>query len=211
MILLGAAALLSHLVDQLHDRGKISRSSETNIIYRTLIYLFHTIDTVHFRIKNVAIKSKAVACFKTFNLCSVAKYRDLLIAVIILQDTTDRLNCIQILIISHITFVVKRRSTIRTAIRASKVYRNIKTDLTATKDILKEGVFFFKLYRIEGHQMLALHLILVVIELVLTLAVFDLGQGKSCLSAMLVLTRLLGQIKFNSYLLFDIIAGHVLS
>ena len=91
LVLLGAVHLLCHLVDEVEDGGEVRRSVQRHSIDCVLVGLNYAIQTVDLGIKDVAVQGEAVIALVRVGRDggTETKSRDLLVTVIVLQDTTD--------------------------------------------------------------------------------------------------------------------------
>lgn len=121
--MLTALHLLGHLVDQLEDWSEVRRPRQLHVVNGSLVDFGHAFDTVDFWVKDVAIEGETVPDL-VVNDSSVAKDRDLLIAVVILQDVPHRVDRLKVLVLSHVERV-QGAGLLGVTIRCSEVNRDL--------------------------------------------------------------------------------------
>ena len=87
-----------------------------------------------------------MAGFVVFHASTVAKHWDLLGRVVVLEDVTDRFDCVKILVALQVALVVQRARMISRTIGAREVDSNSETNLAAAKNIIKECRSFLDFY-----------------------------------------------------------------
>ena len=104
MVLLAAIHLFSHLVNDFKDGREISGTVQVDTVDSVLVDVHHTSNTVNFRIEDVSIQSKTVVgnIFVGRDLRAKAEDRNLLVSIIVLQDTSHRVDGFQIFIFIHV-------------------------------------------------------------------------------------------------------------
>ena len=96
--------LRCHIVAKLYNWSKICGSIQVHILERVLVSFDDAVQTVYLRVKDVTVQSKAVrgSIVGWWDYGAKAENRDLLVRVIILEDVTDGLDGVQILILVHV-------------------------------------------------------------------------------------------------------------
>ena len=82
--------------------------------------------------------------------CSETEGGDFLVWVVILQYIANRFDSSQILILAKISFVVEWTWLVLVPIRRCEIDTDSELNLTASKNILEEGVACFEAYVLEG-------------------------------------------------------------
>ena len=99
---------------------------------------------------------------------------------------------------------------LRVAIREREVDGDSEADLATAKNVLEEGVPLLDLeVRQSQHVSTCKRSHLLVRDLVLGVVLFELAEGERCLSDVLVLAGLLGDVKVYAHLPFYVISGQV--
>ena len=80
---------------------------------------------------------------------SVAEDGDLLLGVVVLEDLSDRLDSVEILVSVHVE-VVEGVSVGGVAVAEGEVNRNVELDFTAAEHIFEEGVPLVEVEGLEG-------------------------------------------------------------
>lgn len=117
-----------------------------------LIHIHDSKYAVHLWLENIAIKGKAVANFHGLQK-STAKTEDwvLFVCVVLLQDTTDWLNCMHVLVGLIATHEVQWARIGDFTVWRREVDSNLQTYLTATKDVVEESHTFLHNDFVDGH------------------------------------------------------------
>lgn len=94
LVLLRTIHLLSHFVDYFEDWSKVGWAIQIDSVDGMLVGLDYTFNTINFWVENVTIEGKAVislVCIRRDG-CTKSKHWNLLIAVIILENISNRLD-----------------------------------------------------------------------------------------------------------------------
>ena len=99
-----------HIVNQLKNRREMSWAVKVDLLYCVFVCLDNSFDAVALWIENIAVERKAVVCclIKGRNCSAETKCWYLFIRVIILNNASNTLDCVVILVLFDVADVVKR-------------------------------------------------------------------------------------------------------
>ena len=206
--MLRAVHLFGHLVDELEDGGKVCRSVKRHRIDRVLVSFNYTIQSVDFWVKDIAVEGKAVVTLVCVGRdgSTEAQSWDLLVAIVVLQDTTHGAYSIQVLVALHIE-VVERTWARRRSVGCSEINSHGQADLAASEHIVKEGVALGDFQPRKSHLVVATEwALLLVCNGVLLCAFFEHGKSEGALTDMRMLARLSRLVKVYLNLSFYLVA-----
>ena len=123
--------LLAHLLrlnvasNMLDDFGEVGGTGKLDFLQRVFVGGENAFNTLNMWVANVPIEREAVRCSCLHavarHFCTVAIQIDLVIAVVVLEDLSHVLDCIDVLVLSRIE-VMQRGLLIGTAVRRCEVY-----------------------------------------------------------------------------------------
>lgn len=98
--------------------------------------------SINFRIEDIPVQRETVLSLVGIGWdgSTESKNGDLFVLVVVLEDSTDGPDRIQILILRQVDKIMKRICSARVTIRLGKIDGNGKGDLTPTHDIFEEGM-----------------------------------------------------------------------
>jgi len=85
---LGYSFAFSHINNRFDNRGKVCWTIEIDVIDSMLVGFNYSLKTINFRIENIAIQSKTMACSVVDwrNLSAKTKSRDIFVRIIVLKN-----------------------------------------------------------------------------------------------------------------------------
>ena len=113
---------------------------ERSILERLLICAQNPIDPVALGVEDVTVESEAVrGCLGMLEFGAETEERELFIGVVVLQDISNRLQSLVILIVLQVPRV-ERVWTLGIPITESEINRDGQVELTATENVFEEAV-----------------------------------------------------------------------
>lgn len=101
------SCFLSHITDKLNDWRKVGWAIEVDVLQCALVCCCDSFEAIDFWVKYVSIESKAVGCPVDcwWDSSTIAKDWDLLLRVVVLQNVSAGLDCLQVLVPVHVKVV----------------------------------------------------------------------------------------------------------
>ena len=120
---------------------EMCRSIKLDRLQRLFVMLDNLVNSIYSRVKDIAIESETVrsSLVVGWDCAAESVQVDHLVAVVELKNVSDGLDSLQVLIVPRIK-VVKRLSAGGVPVRQREVNSKGQINLTATEDILEEGV-----------------------------------------------------------------------
>lgn len=120
---------------------EMCRSIKLDRLQRLFVMLDDLVDSIYSRVKDIAIESETVrsSLVVGWDRAAESVQVDHLVAVVELKNVSDGLDSLQVLIVPRIK-VVKRFSAGGVPVRQREVNSKGQINLTATEDVLEEGV-----------------------------------------------------------------------
>lgn len=147
------AHILSHLVHELDNGREVGGPVQVDSVDGVFVDVHDPLDTVDLRVEDVTVQGEAVVCSVAvgWDCGAKTKDRDLLVGVVVLEDASNRLNRLEVLVLVHVE-VMERVGLRGLPIRQGEVNGDCQANLTATEDVLEEGVPHFDLQLGEGQH-----------------------------------------------------------